>query len=243
MAAGHNLLQLDLARTASAQRARPIYRQSLCPSCPSEEHCLNAFSRQTQEVFAYHQHKNDSVGMCWDTFDSTPGVVFRLCFSDTFQTLAVHRYMCLPKHRIFEANIMTIFNLGSICGSLLFGWAGILKPRVPCAAAAWCSWEGLPGPYKSHINTISSIFLHHLLVDSGRALCQKRLDLRWRSLHPCDFAAMRRSYLPMTTAWLDLSNASKEEERPGRFMWTWGNLGLFGGLPSGELTVCYWTWP
>ena len=90
MAAGHNLLQLDLARTASAQRARPIYCQSLCPSCPSEEHCLNAFSRQTQEVFAYHQHKNVSVGMCWGTFDSTPGMVFRLCFSDTFQTLAAH---------------------------------------------------------------------------------------------------------------------------------------------------------
>ena len=58
-----------------------------------------------------------------------------------FQTLFRHlRHMCLPKHRIFEANIMTIFNLGSICGSLLFGWAGILKPQVPCAAAAtWCS--------------------------------------------------------------------------------------------------------
>ena len=31
-ASWHNLLQLDLARTASAQRARPIYCQSLCPS-------------------------------------------------------------------------------------------------------------------------------------------------------------------------------------------------------------------
>lgn len=68
-------------RLQHKERGRFIARASVLPL---------AFSRQTQEVFAYHQHKNVSVGMCWDTFDSTPGVVFRLYFSDTFQTLAAH---------------------------------------------------------------------------------------------------------------------------------------------------------